>query len=105
MDMPELERREALQEAGMDKDLSQEVETVHRANILVDETKGIQHLNETMELVVERMEEALDDGPLAAEPVQGSLLRLHDARLHEAAIHRGPAQVIPAVREAVHNAL
>jgi elongation factor 2 len=105
MDMPELERREALQEAGMDKDLSQEVETIHRANILVDETKGIQHLNETMELVVEGMEEALDDGPLAAEPVEGALIRLHDARLHEDTIHRGPAQVIPAVRNAVHNAL
>lgn len=105
MDMPELERREALQEAGMDKDTSQNVETIHGTNILIDDTKGIQHLNETMELVVEGLSEALDDGPLAAEPVQGTLLRLHDARLHEDTIHRGPAQVIPAVREAVHHAL
>lgn len=105
MDMPELERREALQEAGMDKDDSQNIEHIHGTNILLDETKGIQHLNETMELVIEGLEEALDDGPLASEPVQGSLIRLHDARLHEDAIHRGPAQVIPAVREAVHNAL
>ena len=105
MDMPELERREALQEAGLDKDASQEVEHIHGTNILIDDTKGIQHLNETMELVIEGLEEALNDGPLAAEPVQGSLIRLHDARLHEDAIHRGPAQVIPAVRQAVHNAL
>ncbi|MEF8783017.1 MAG: EF-Tu/IF-2/RF-3 family GTPase, partial [Haloarculaceae archaeon] len=105
MDMPELERREALQDAGLDKDTSQEVEHIHGTNIIVDETKGIQHLNETMELVLEGFEEALDDGPLAAEPVQGSLIRLHDARLHEDAIHRGPAQVIPAVRNALHNAL
>ncbi|SFF83323.1 translation elongation factor 2 (EF-2/EF-G) [Halopelagius inordinatus] len=105
MDMPELERREALQEAGMDKDSSQDVEHIHGTNILIDDTKGIQHLNETMELVIEGLEEALDDGPLAAEPVQGSLLRLHDAKLHEDTIHRGPAQVIPAVRNAVHHAL
>ncbi|MDS0297624.1 elongation factor EF-2 [Halogeometricum sp. S1BR25-6] len=105
MDMPELERREALQEAGMDKDSSQNVEHIHGTNILLDDTKGIQHLNETMELVIEGLDEALDDGPLAAEPVQGALLRLHDARLHEDTIHRGPAQVIPAVREAVHRAL
>lgn len=105
MDMPELERREALQEAGMDKDTSQEVEHIHGTNILIDDTKGIQHLNETMELVIEGLEEALDDGPLANEPVQGSLLRLHDAKLHEDTIHRGPAQVIPAVRDAVHRAL
>jgi len=105
MDMPELERREALMEAGMDKDTAQNVETIFGSNILIDDTKGIQHLNETMELVVEGIEEALEDGPLAAEPVQGALLRLHDARLHEDAIHRGPAQVIPATRDAVHRAL
>ncbi|MFB6113747.1 MAG: elongation factor EF-2 [Halodesulfurarchaeum sp.] len=105
MDMPEQERREALQEAGMDKDTSQNVEHIVSTNIFVDDTKGIQHLNETMELILEGVDEALEDGPLAAEPVQGSLLRLHDARLHEDAIHRGPAQVIPAVRNAVHRAL
>jgi elongation factor 2 len=105
MDMPEMERREALMEAGMDKDSAQNVEHVYGTNILIDDTKGIQHLNETMELVIEGIEEALDDGPLAAEPVQGSLIRLEDARLHEDAIHRGPAQVIPAVRDAVHRGL
>jgi elongation factor 2 len=105
MDMPELERREALQDAGMDKDTSQNVEDMYGTNILIDDTKGIQHLNETMELVVEGLEEALEDGPLAAEPVEGALVRLHDARLHEDTIHRGPAQVIPAVREAIHRAL
>jgi elongation factor 2 len=103
--MPELERREELQESGMDKETAQNVETIHNTNVFIDDTKGIQHLNETMELVVEGLEEALDDGPLAAEPVEGALIRLHDARLHEDAIHRGPAQVIPAVRQAVHNAL
>ncbi|MFP8957336.1 elongation factor EF-2 [Natrialbaceae archaeon A-CW3] len=105
MDMPELERREALQEAGLDKDTSQNVEHIHGTNIFIDDTKGIQHLNETMELVIEGLEEALDNGPLAKEPVQGTLIRLHDAKLHEDTIHRGPAQVIPATREAVHRSL
>ncbi|WP_266075171.1 elongation factor EF-2 [Haladaptatus caseinilyticus] len=105
MDMPEQERREVLQEAGMDKDTSQNVEHIHGTNILIDNTKGIQHLNETMELVIEGLSEALDDGPLAGEPVEGTLIKLNDARLHEDTIHRGPAQVIPAVRQAVHNAL
>ncbi|WP_254821075.1 elongation factor EF-2 [Haloglomus halophilum] len=105
MDMPELERREALQEAGMDKDTSQNVEHIFKSNIFIDDTKGVQQLNETMELVLEGWEEALEDGPLAAEPVEGALIRLHDARLHEDAIHRGPAQVIPAVRDAVHRSL
>ena len=105
MDMPELERRETLMDEGMDKDTAQNVEHIFNTNVFIDDTKGIQHLNETMELVIEGLEEALGDGPLAAEPVEGALIRLHDARLHEDAIHRGPAQVIPAVRRAVHNAL
>ncbi len=105
MDMPEQERREALQEAGMDKETSQNVEHIHGTNIFIDDTKGIQHLNETMELIIDGLEESLNEGPLAGEPVQGSLLRLHDARLHEDAIHRGPAQVIPAIRDAIHRAL
>jgi elongation factor 2 len=105
MDMPEQERREVLQEAGMDKETSQDVENIIGRNIFIDDTKGIQHLNETMELVVDGLTDALEDGPLAAEPVEGALIRLHDARLHEDAIHRGPAQVIPATRDAVHRAL
>jgi len=105
MDMPEQDRREVLQDAGMEKDDSQNVEDIINTNLFLDQTKGIQHLNETMELVIEGIEDALVDGPLAAEPVQGALIRLHDARLHEDAIHRGPAQVIPATRQAIHNAL
>ena len=105
MDMPEQERRETLQEAGMEKETSQNVEHIHGTNVFIDDTKGIQHLNETMELIIEGLEEAIDEGPLAGEPVQGALLRLHDARLHEDAIHRGPAQVIPAIRDAVHRSL
>jgi len=105
MDMPEVDRREVLQEAGIDKDTSQNVETIIGPNVFIDDTKGIQHLNETMELVVEGLQEAIHEGPLAGEPVEGALVRLHDARLHEDAIHRGPAQVIPAVRQAVHRAM
>ena len=105
MDMPEADRREVLQDLGFDKDDSQNVESIIGPNIVLDDTKGIQYLNETMELVLEGMEDAIGEGPLAREPVQGALLRLNDARLHEDAIHRGPAQVIPAVRQAVHRAM
>jgi elongation factor 2 len=44
-------------------------------------------------------------GPTAGEPTQGLLVKLVDAKLHEDAIHRGPAQVIPAVRNAINGSM
>ncbi len=105
MDQPEQQRREALMEAGMDKDTAQNVEYMNSTNMLIDDTKGIQHLRETMELIEEGFDEATNEGPLAGEPAEGVLIRLVDVKLHEDAIHRGPAQVIPAVREAVHRGM
>ena len=68
-------------------------------------TKGIQHLNETMELVLEGFEEVMKAGPLSREPCMGVKVSLVDAKLHEDAVHRGPAQVIPASRQAIQAAM
>lgn len=105
MNMPETERREILQDTGVDKETTQDVETMINTNMIIDDTKGIQYLNETMELIIEGCEEALESGSLAEEPVEGSLVRLKDAKLHEDPVHRGPDQVVPAIRSAVHSAL
>ncbi len=105
MNMPEIERRNALINLGMDKDAAKGVTHVYGTNMLVDVTKGIQYLKETMELIIEGMEEALKNGPLAREPAQGILIKLMDVKLHEDAVHRGPAQVIPAMRTAVQGAV
>jgi elongation factor 2 len=101
MNQPMLERRDILMKAGMEKDEAKNVRDIKGTNMLLDMTKGIQYLNETMELVLEGIHEALAGGPLADEPVQNLKMRLVDVKLHEDAIHRGPAQVIPAVRGAI----
>jgi len=94
-----------LQELGMDREEAKGIEAIHGPNVLIDATKGIQYLNETMELVKEAFIEAMDRGPLAAEKVYGVKVKLVDAKLHEDSIHRGPAQVIPAVRNAIYGAM
>ena len=101
MNQTALERRDVLIKAGMDKDEAKSVKDIKGTNIFIDMTKGIQYLNETMELILEGIHEALAGGPLADEPVQNIKMRLVDVKLHEDAIHRGPAQVIPAVRSAI----
>lgn len=111
-DLPQAERIKdkkgvinTLQQLGLDRDESKGIEAIHGPNILIDTTKGIQYLSETMELVKEAFVEAMDRGPLAAERVYGVKVMLEDAKLHEDSIHRGPAQVIPAVRNAIYGSM
>jgi len=41
------------------------------------------------------------EGPLAHEPIRGVKVVLNDAEIHEDPAHRGPAQIYPAVRNAI----
>ncbi len=72
----------------------------HR-NILVDMTKGIQYLREVRETVNSGFRWATQNGPLSDEPIRGLKVTLLDAKLHEDPVHRGPAQIMPAIRRAV----
>lgn len=99
------ELSKALWNAGMKKEDAKGTVEVYENNVLTNLTKGIQHLNETMPLIQEGFHEAMDEGPLAKERVLGVKVKLVDVKLHEDAIHRGPAQVIPAVREAIRQAM
>ncbi len=99
------ETAKILQDLGMDKDVAKGVFGVHGLNIITDTTKGIQHLFETRDLIMEAFDEVMKSGPTVSEPCQGILIKLVDAKLHEDAIHRGPAQVIPAARNAIYGAI
>jgi len=94
-----------LSDNGMDKEEAKGITAFKNMNVLLDMTKGIQYLHETMELVKQSFDEAMSQGPLANEKVSGVKIKLVDAKLHEDTIHRGPAQVIPAVRQGIYGAM
>ena len=94
-----------LEELGMDRDEAKNVVWIQDQNMFIDATKGIQYLNETMELIKEAFIEVMNRGPLAQEKGMGLKIRLVDAKLHEDSVHRGPAQVIPAARNAIYGAM
>jgi elongation factor 2 len=94
-----------LQDLGMEKDQAKGAIAIQGNNLMLDVTKGIQYLSEIHELIIEGFNEVMKSGPVASEPCQGMLIKLVDAKLHEDAIHRGPAQVIPAVRNAIYGAI
>jgi len=105
MKMDKKERRRILEEAGLAKEEAAGIQEYYEGNVFCDVTKGIQYLNETMELILEGFREAVRAGPLAREPMMGLKVKLVDCKLHEDAVHRGPAQVIPAVRSAIFAAV
>jgi elongation factor 2 len=94
-----------LEALGIPRDEGRGIVAVEGTNILFDGTKGIQYLNETMDLIVDAFKEAMNRGPLANEKVYGLKVRLVDAKLHEDSIHRGPAQTIPAARSGIYGAM
>jgi len=94
-----------LQELGMSKEEAKGVFGIYGQNMIADVTKGIQYLFETRELIKEAFDEVMKSGPIADEPCQGIFVKLVDAKLHEDAIHRGPAQVIPAARNALYGSM
>ena len=92
-------------EYGLDKEEARKVWDVYNRSLFINATRGIQYLDEVKELLVEGFESALNDGPLANEFAMGLKFKLHDAKLHEDAVHRGPAQVLPAIRSAIYASM
>jgi elongation factor 2 len=94
-----------MDQLGISREEGRGLVAVEGTNMLLDVTKGIQYLNETMDLIVDAFKEAMNRGPLANEKVYGLKVRLVDAKLHEDSIHRGPAQTIPAARSGMYGAM
>ncbi len=90
---------------GWNGDDIRNVKDIYKGNIFVDETRGEVHIGEVMEMVLDAFEFVMDSGPLAHEPCMKMKVTLVDIRLHEDAIHRGPAQIYPAVRTAIKEAM
>ncbi len=90
---------------GWRSDEIRNVKDIYKGNLLMDETRGEVHIGEVLEMVMDAFEMVIDKGPLAREPCMKMKVSLTDIRLHEDAIHRGPAQVYPAVREAITEAM
>jgi len=93
--------RAELVELGTDSDEARRVIDIYRGSVMLDMTRGIQHLDEVLELVFDGFEQIVDKGPLAGEPLMGVKVKLVDASLHEDAIHRGPAQIYPAIKRPI----
>ena len=96
---------ETLVGLGISREEAGQYRDIFQGNIFLDKTKGEVHIGEVIELVLDAFEEVMKAGPLAREPCLKMKVSLVDLKLHEDAIHRGPAQVYPAVRDSIKLAM
>ncbi|RMF07150.1 elongation factor EF-2 [Candidatus Woesearchaeota archaeon] len=92
-----------LVELGMDMKMARSVKDIFKGNLLIDQTRGVVHIGEVIEMVMDMFEDVMNAGPLAREPCINLKVTLVDVKLHEDSIHRGPGQVYPAVRDAIRG--
>ncbi|MDW0127114.1 MAG: elongation factor EF-2 [Nitrososphaeraceae archaeon] len=101
----DLERKQMaklLREKGWSADEAKKVSAVDiSGNILVDETKGVQFIQESMDSIRSGFEDVIHSGPIAHETLRGVKFVLHHFVPHEDPAHRGLAQLMPATRRAM----
>ena len=92
---------ETLVSLGVSHDEARQYRDIFMGSVFLDKTKGEVHIGEVIEMVLDSFEEVMKQGPIAREPCFKVKISLVDMKLHEDAIHRGPAQVYPAVRDSI----
>jgi len=73
-------------------------------NIIIDQTKGAQYVQEAKDMILAGYRWGLKEGPIAYEQIRGLKVKITDVSLHEDPVHRGPAQMMPMVRRAMFAA-
>jgi elongation factor 2 len=101
-DMDKKEMAKILREKGWSADEARSVAAVDvSGNMLIDETKGVQFLQESMDSIRSGFDDVIHNGPIAHETVRGVKYVLHHYVPHEDPAHRGLAQLMPATRRSM----
>jgi elongation factor 2 len=105
-DMDKKEMARMLRERGWDADEARSVAAIDvSGNMLIDETKGVQYLHESMDSIRSGFDDVIRSGPIAHEAVRGIKFVLHHFVPHEDPAHRGLAQLMPATRRSMLGAM
>ncbi|MFH1425455.1 MAG: elongation factor EF-2 [archaeon] len=94
-----------LSEIGVSNDEARQYREIYKGNVFEDRTRGVVLLGEILDSIMDGWRLIVDGGPLSKEPLMKTKIILHDIKIHVDHMHRGPAQVYPAVRHGVHDAM
>jgi len=73
-------------------------------NLLVDQTKQVQYLQEIKDSMEASFQWATKEGVMTEENMRGIRFNIQDVSLHTDAIHRGGGQIIPTARRSLYAA-
>jgi len=94
-----------LSELGVSNDEARQYKDIYKQCVFLDRSKGEVHIGEVIEMIMDGVEQVIEAGVLTREPCAKLKISLVDLKLHEDAIHRGPAQVYPAVRDSMRMSI
>jgi elongation factor 2 len=94
-----------LSELGISNEEARAYREIYKGNVFEDRTRGLVLLGEVIDSIMDGWKLVVDAGPLAKEPLMKTKLILHDAKLHVDHMHRGPAQIYPALRNGMFDCL
>lgn len=94
-----------LQDLGVSNEEARQYKEIYKGNVFEDRTRGLVLLGEVIESILDGWRLVVDGGPLAKEPLMKTKMILHDAKLHVDHMHRGPAQIYPAVRAGAYESM
>jgi len=94
-----------LSECGVSNTEARQYKHIYKECVFLDKTKGEVHIGEVIDMVMDGFEQVINAGVLTREPCMKLKVSLVDLKLHEDAIHRGPAQVYPAMRDAIRMSI
>jgi elongation factor 2 len=105
-DMDKKVMAKILREKGWNADEARSVAAIDSGgNMLIDETKGVQFLQESMDSIRSGFDDIVHSGPIAHESLRGAKFVLHHFVPHEDPAHRGLAQLMPASRRSMLGAM
>ncbi len=94
-----------LSSLGISNEEARQYLEIYKGNVFQDRTRGLVLLPEVIESIIDGWRLVIDGGPLAKEPLMKTKFILHDAKLHVDHMHRGPAQIYPAIRLGMHESI
>ena len=94
-----------LSELGISNDEARQYKEIYKGNVFEDRTRGIVLLSEVIESILDGWRLVMDAGPLAREPLMKTKVILYDMKIHVDNVHRGPAQIYPAMRNGIREGM